>query len=139
MMGGPPRGQNFPPRNAAQQDPAPVPVRNEVKPPEFNMETNDFPALPGSREPGGAPRRVDEDRPFIEVVKGTAKVRLEDGEEAGSDDEDVESVPNHQQPPQEDSSQKQPVARYLFDSMTFTGSFCLTRIFLSQYLRNPMS
>lgn len=139
MMGGPPRGQNFPPRNAAQQDPAPVPVRNEVKPPEFNMETNDFPALPGSREPGGAPRRVDEDRPFIEVVKGTAKVRLEDGEEAGSEDEDVESVPNHHQPPQEDSSQKQPVARYLFDSMTFTGSFCLTRIFLSQYFRNPMS
>ena len=57
--------------------------------PEFNMMTNDFPALPGSRETG--PAKGEEPRGFLEVVKGTAKLRLEDpeastGSEAGPPD-----------------------------------------------------
>lgn len=96
--GGPPRNSTgFPPRggplqagemglasaSAAQSrigsggEPAP-----RAQPaPEFNMMTNDFPALPGSRETG--PAGGQEPRGFLEVVKGTAKLRLEDHELGG--------------------------------------------------------
>jgi hypothetical protein len=46
------------------------------------MMTNDFPALPGSRETG--PAKGEEPRGFLEVVKGTAKLRLEDQEPAAA-------------------------------------------------------
>ena len=44
--------------------------------------TNDFPALPGSRETG--PAKGEEPRGFLEVVKGTAKLRLDDQEGEGT-------------------------------------------------------
>jgi len=106
---GPPRGQNFPQRNATGPPDVAVPVtRSDVKPPEFNMKTNDFPALPGSRD---APaRRGEEDRAFLEVVKGTPKMRLEDGEEVFSGDEaEVSSQPPADIP--EESSHKQSIVR----------------------------
>jgi hypothetical protein len=46
------------------------------------MMTNDFPALPGSRETG--PAKGEEPRGFLEVVKGTAKLRLDDPESGDS-------------------------------------------------------
>ena len=110
MMGGPPRGQSFTgPRSTAQQEPVPPSPRPDVKPPEFNMKTNDFPALPGSGEAGQA-RRGEEDRPFLEVVKGTRALRLEDGEEAGSGEEEEATLTHHTEIP-EDSSHKQSILR----------------------------
>ena len=109
--GGPPRGQNFPPRNNSGPPEAAVPVpRSDVKPPEFNMKTNDFPALPGSMATG--PARGQEDRAFLEVVKGTGKLRLEDGEEVeGEEEAEMSSQPTEIP---EDSSHKQSIVRYYF-------------------------
>ena len=69
----------------------------------------DFPALPGSGEAGQA-RRGEEDRPFLEVVKRTRALRLEDGEEAGSGEEEEATLTHHTEIP-EDSSHKQSILR----------------------------
>merc|ERR1719427_2277438 len=63
------------------QPPRPEPPRPA---PEFNMKTNDFPALPGvpDHAPPAEPAR------FLDVVKGTGKLQLgEDGPEDGQQDE----------------------------------------------------
>ena len=57
---------------------APQPRPEPPRPaPEFNMETNDFPALPGAPAP---PPAADPTR-FLDVVKGTAKIKLDDDQE----------------------------------------------------------
>ena len=57
---------------------APQPRPEPPRPaPEFNMETNDFPALPGAPAP---PPAADPTR-FLDVVKGTAKMKLDDDQE----------------------------------------------------------
>jgi len=63
------------------QPPRPEPPRPA---PEFNMKTNDFPALPGvpDHAPPAEPAR------FLDVVKGTGKLQLgEDGPEENQQDE----------------------------------------------------
>ena len=92
---GPPRGaSSFTPRGPLQpgEGPGPAsaaaqsrvgePASRPQPAPEFNMMTNDFPALPGSRETG--PAKGEEPRGFLEVVKGTAKLRLDDQEGEGT-------------------------------------------------------
>ena len=102
--GGPPR-QSFAPRgnnvggsgSGPPGEPVPPSPKPEAKPPpEFNMKTNDFPALPGSRD---APaRRGDEDRAFLEVVKGTGKMRFEDDEGVSVAEDVVEVDVEHHAP-----------------------------------------
>ena len=46
------------------------------------METNDFPALPGAPAP---PPAADPTR-FLDVVKGTAKIKLDDDQEVLAED-----------------------------------------------------
>jgi len=97
MMGGPPR-QSFAPRSSnvggGPQEPAPPPPKIETKPPpEFNMKTNDFPALPGSLDTPA--RRGEEDRAFLAVVKGTGKLRLEDDDVMSGGEEGEGDVEHH--------------------------------------------
>lgn len=76
----------------AQDVTAPQPRPEPPRPaPEFNMETNDFPALPGAPAPTPAPAPVPapastEPSRFLDVVKGTAKMKLEDDQETIQDD-----------------------------------------------------
>ena len=88
----------------------------EVKqpPPEFNMKTNDFPALPGVSPPavGGVPsvgkhktaaaltaEQEEQRAAFLEVVKGTGKIKLD----SESGDNPAGDVDQHT-PAAEDSS-----------------------------------
>jgi len=50
--------------------------------PEFNMKTNDFPALPGAPDPTPS----NEPSRFLDVVKGTAKMKLDDDQDTIPDD-----------------------------------------------------
>jgi len=64
-------------------EPAPQPRPDPPRPaPEFNMKTNDFPALPGAPDhtPSNEPSR------FLDVVKGTAKMKLDDDQDTIPDD-----------------------------------------------------
>ena len=73
---------------AAQQPPQPQPPK-----PDFHMKANDFPSLPGVADPAPA---ADHNR-FLDVVKGTAKMKLEDDQETLPDDfihDDVEESRN---------------------------------------------
>jgi len=72
---GPGPGQD----QVGQVVPRPEPPRPA---PEFNMETNDFPALPGAPDPApaGEPAR------FLDVVKGTSRIKLDDDQETLPDD-----------------------------------------------------
>ena len=72
--GGGPGGVIPGPQDVAAPQPRPEPPRPA---PEFNMETNDFPALPGAPAP---PPAADPTR-FLDVVKGTAKIKLDDDQE----------------------------------------------------------
>ena len=55
------------------------------------MKTNDFPALPGAagggRDSGGSSKH--EERGFLDVVKGTGKMKLDSGECEGAGAEEV--------------------------------------------------
>jgi len=91
-QGGPGQGQE-----PAQALPRPEPPRPA---PEFNMETNDFPALPGAPDP--AP--PNEPARFLDVVKGTAKMKLDDDQETLPEDlvtEDYEELRVHNDLPAE--------------------------------------
>jgi len=72
--GGGPGGVIPGPQDVTAPQPRPEPPRPA---PEFNMETNDFPALPGAPAP---PPAADPTR-FLDVVKGTAKMKLDDDPE----------------------------------------------------------
>jgi len=72
--GGGPGGVIPGPQDVTAPQPRPEPPRPA---PEFNMETNDFPALPGAPAP---PPAADPTR-FLDVVKGTAKIKLDDDQE----------------------------------------------------------
>jgi len=50
--------------------------------PEFNMKTNDFPALPGAPDPTPS----NEPSRFLDVVKGTAKMKLDDDQDTIPED-----------------------------------------------------
>jgi len=83
-------------------EPLPQPRPEPPRPaPEFNMKTNDFPALPGAPDPTPS----NEPSRFLDVVKGTAKMKLEDDQETIPDeivgDEYEEPkilVPEHSEP-----------------------------------------
>ena len=77
--GGGPGGVIAGPQDVVAPQPRPEPPRPA---PEFNMETNDFPALPGAP----APAPSAEPSRFLEVVKGTAKMKLEDDQEGLPED-----------------------------------------------------
>ena len=70
------------------QQPRPEPP----KPAPFNMKANDFPSLPGVQDPAPA---ADNPR-FLDIVKGTAKMKLDDDQETLPDDflqdQDVEDA-----------------------------------------------
>jgi len=70
-------GQAIPVEAAPQ--PRPEPPRPA---PEFNMKTNDFPALPGAPDPTPS----NEPSRFLDVVKGTVKMKLEDDQDTIPDD-----------------------------------------------------
>merc|ERR550532_2194355 len=70
-------GQVNPVEPAGQ--PRPEPPRPA---PEFNMKANDFPSLPGVPEP----QPNTEPARFLDVVKGTSKMKLEDDQETLPDD-----------------------------------------------------
>ena len=64
-------------------EPVPMPRPEPPRPaPEFNMKANDFPSLPGVPDtaPAAEPSR------FLDVVKGTSKVKLDDDQETIPDD-----------------------------------------------------
>merc|ERR1719282_1677708 len=77
--GGGPGGVMPGPQDVTSPQPRPEPPRPA---PEFNMETNDFPALPGAPAP---PPAADPTR-FLDVVKGTAKIKLDDDQEVLAED-----------------------------------------------------
>ena len=68
-----------PAEQGAVQQPRPEPPRPA---PEFNMKANDFPSLPGVPDPAPAA----EPSRFLDVVKGTAKMKLDDDQETIPDD-----------------------------------------------------
>eukprot|EP00092_Neocalanus_flemingeri_P033334 GFUD01036249.1.p1 GENE.GFUD01036249.1~~GFUD01036249.1.p1 ORF type:complete len:1259 (+),score=360.89 GFUD01036249.1:411-4187(+) len=64
-------------------EPAPQPRPEPPRPaPEFNMKTNDFPALPGAPDPTPS----SEPSRFLDVVKGTAKMKLDDDQDTNPDE-----------------------------------------------------
>merc|ERR1712098_911966 len=64
-------------------EPVPMPRPEPPRPaPEFNMKANDFPSLPGVADPAPAA----EHNRFLDVVKGTARRKLEDDQETLPDD-----------------------------------------------------
>jgi len=91
---------NTPPRGP-QEQPAPAVVRVEPpRPaPEFNMKTNDFPALPGAA--AAARKQMElmdpatpwESSRFLDIVKGTAKVKLGDESDSGHNTKETSPVP----------------------------------------------
>lgn len=92
-----------PPGLAPGQDVAPAPAPVPPRPaPEFNMENTDFPALPGAP----APALATEPSRFLEVVKGTAKMKLDDDQDTLPDDlcPPYEEAPRGPDPPSEPGS-----------------------------------
>lgn len=73
------QGQVPGPGQEQPQQPGPEPPRPA---PEFNMKANDFPSLPGVQDPTPA----SEPSRFLDVVKGTAKMKLDDDQETLPDD-----------------------------------------------------
>jgi len=71
------------PGQAVPVEPVPQPRPEPPRPaPEFNMKTNDFPALPGAPDPTPS----NEPSRFLDVVKGTAKMKLDDDQDTIPDD-----------------------------------------------------
>lgn len=104
------RGPVYPPRGPAQDPAAPAIVRvDPPRPaPEFNMKTNDFPALPGAStvanavpkkqvevvDPGATPW---ESSRFLDVVKGTAKIKIGEESDSGHNTKETSPVPQDEQ------------------------------------------
>jgi len=102
----------YPPRGPAQDPALPAIVRVEPpRPaPEFNMKTNDFPALPGAStvanavprkqielvDPGATPQPWESSR-FLDVVKGTAKMKLGEESDSGHNTKETSPVPQDEQ------------------------------------------
>ena len=71
------------PGQAVPVEPVPQPRPEPPRPaPEFNMKTNDFPALPGAPDPTPS----NEPSRFLDVVKGTAKMKLDDDQDTIPED-----------------------------------------------------
>jgi len=71
------------PGQAVPVEPVPQPRPEPPRPaPEFNMKTNDFPALPGAPDPTPS----NEPSRFLDVVKGTAKMKLDDDQDTIPDE-----------------------------------------------------
>lgn len=103
--GGGPTSHYSQPRVQDQVATAVVRVEPPRPAPEFNMKTNDFPALPGAPAPTLTIVRkqvevVDPATPwessssrFLDVVKGTAKVKLGDESDSGQNTKENSPVP----------------------------------------------